>query len=104
MQIHRIVAIGSFVAVAVAGPALWVGAGARVLAATAIATTQPDAGTGRFSPMVERLPGRPGHGINGQRSGLAQQCIPRGQTCVVNGTPCCAGSTCQGKFPYTSCR
>lgn len=35
---------------------------------------------------------------------LAQQCIPRGQTCVINGTPCCAGASCQGQFPYTYCR
>jgi hypothetical protein len=38
-----------------------------------------------------------------QQGRLAQQCIPYGQTCVLNGTPCCAGS-CQGNFPNTYCQ
>ena len=34
----------------------------------------------------------------------AQSCISRGAVCVLNGTPCCPGASCQGKFPNTYCQ
>ncbi len=35
---------------------------------------------------------------------FAEDCIAKGGVCVLNGTPCCAGTRCQGKFPNTSCQ
>lgn len=37
---------------------------------------------------------------------LAQnQCIAHGQTCTVNGTPCCNSTdSCKGTFPNTTCQ
>ncbi|HUC60862.1 MAG TPA: hypothetical protein VMF53_02810 [Alphaproteobacteria bacterium] len=31
-------------------------------------------------------------------------CIPSGQACVLNGTPCCGTLTCKGNFPNTTCQ
>jgi hypothetical protein len=31
-------------------------------------------------------------------------CIEKNQICVLNGTPCCEGLTCKGKFPNTYCK
>ncbi len=39
-----------------------------------------------------------------RHSALAQSCIGQGQTCTLNGTPCCAGYSCQGQFPNTTCQ
>jgi hypothetical protein len=30
-------------------------------------------------------------------------CIEKGKICIINGTACCAGTTCKGKFPNTYC-
>lgn len=38
------------------------------------------------------------------RRALAQNCIGPGQACVLNGTPCCAGYSCRGRFPNTTCQ
>jgi hypothetical protein len=40
------------------------------------------------------------------RERVAQsQCIDHGQTCVLNGTPCClATDACSGTFPNTICQ
>ena len=35
---------------------------------------------------------------------LAANCIEKGLTCVLNGTPCCAPYECKGKFPNTYCQ
>ena len=37
-------------------------------------------------------------------SARAQSCISKGAACVLNGTPCCPGASCQGKFPNTYCQ
>lgn len=37
-------------------------------------------------------------------SARAQSCISKGAACVLNGTPCCPGTSCQGKFPNTYCQ
>ncbi len=34
----------------------------------------------------------------------AQSCISKGAACVLNGTPCCPGASCRGKFPNTYCQ
>jgi len=34
----------------------------------------------------------------------AQNCIGPGQACVLNGTPCCGGYSCRGRFPNTTCQ
>jgi hypothetical protein len=31
-------------------------------------------------------------------------CIEEGQTCVLNGTPCCGSYECKGSFPNTTCQ
>ncbi|MHB1955018.1 MAG: hypothetical protein ACYCOU_14875 [Sulfobacillus sp.] len=38
------------------------------------------------------------------RRALAQNCIGPGETCILNGTPCCAGYSCRGRFPNTTCQ
>ncbi|MBA4389930.1 MAG: hypothetical protein C0399_03230 [Syntrophus sp. (in: bacteria)] len=35
---------------------------------------------------------------------LASNCIEKGLTCVLNGTPCCSPYECKGKFPNTYCK
>ncbi len=35
---------------------------------------------------------------------LCSNCIEKGLTCILNGTPCCAPYECKGKFPNTSCK
>ena len=42
----------------------------------------------------------------GGMSRVAQsQCIDHGQTCTINGTPCCQSTdSCTGKFPNTTCQ
>lgn len=35
---------------------------------------------------------------------LAANCIEKGDACILNGTPCCPGSDCKGKFPNTYCK
>lgn len=35
---------------------------------------------------------------------LAANCIEKGLTCILHGTPCCAPSECKGKFPNTYCQ
>jgi hypothetical protein len=31
-------------------------------------------------------------------------CLPKGLSCVLDGTPCCAPYKCGGKFPNTTCQ
>jgi hypothetical protein len=103
--IYRSVIIGIFATLMVAATPLLPGTGNRAQAATVIATTQPSPSVGSLPPTAEHLLGVPDYPTYNRRGsiGFAQRCIPRGQACVINGTPCCAGS-CQGKFPNTSCR
>jgi len=35
---------------------------------------------------------------------LANSCIEKGLTCILNGTPCCSPYECKGKFPNTYCQ
>lgn len=36
---------------------------------------------------------------------VAQSCIEHGQTCTINGTPCCqSNDACKGTFPNTTCQ
>lgn len=35
---------------------------------------------------------------------LASNCIEKGLTCILNGTPCCSPYECKGKFPNTTCQ
>lgn len=36
---------------------------------------------------------------------VAQSCIAHGQTCTINGTPCCnSADACKGTFPNTYCQ
>jgi hypothetical protein len=38
-------------------------------------------------------------------TGAAQSCIAHGQTCTINGTPCCnSKDSCKGTFPNTTCQ
>jgi hypothetical protein len=103
--IYRVVIIGIFIAMTVGAVALLPGIENRAQATPAVTTTQPNPNTGTLPMTAERLLGVPNYSSYNRHGsiGLAQRCIPRGQACVINGTPCCAGS-CQGKFPYTSCR
>ena len=103
--IYRVVTIGILIAMTVGAVALLPDIENRAQATPAVTATQPGSDT-RAPPMTaERLLGVPNYSSYNRHGsiGLAQRCIPRGQACVINGTPCCAGS-CQGKFPYTSCR
>lgn len=34
---------------------------------------------------------------------MADLCTPEGYACIVNGTPCCGGGSCEGTFPNTFC-
>ncbi|MHB8109471.1 MAG: hypothetical protein ACYDHW_05485 [Syntrophorhabdaceae bacterium] len=36
-------------------------------------------------------------------TGAVSGCIERGRACILNGTPCCAPYSCEGKFPNTYC-
>lgn len=103
--IYRVVIIGIFIAMTVGAVALLPGIENRAQATPAGTTIQPNPNSGALPMNAERLLGLPNEAAYSRRGsiGLAQRCIPRGQACVINGTPCCAGS-CQGKFPNTSCR
>jgi hypothetical protein len=47
----------------------------------------------------------PGDAAINHRPTLAQdQCIADGQTCTLNGTPCCGTEKCKGTFPNTTCQ
>ena len=45
-------------------------------------------------------------GTLGQKNGTGpvSGCIEKNRACVLNGTPCCAPYSCEGKFPNTYCR
>ena len=103
--IYRSVIIGIFVTMMVAATPFLTGTGDRAQAAPPVATTQPNPDPGSLPLMAEHLLSVPNYPAYSRRGsiGFAQRCIPRGQACVINGTPCCAGSS-QGKFPNTSCR
>jgi hypothetical protein len=36
-------------------------------------------------------------------TGTLSGCIEKDHACVLNGTPCCAPYSCEGKFPHTYC-
>lgn len=35
---------------------------------------------------------------------IGDDCIEQGQTCTLNGTPCCSPYHCKGTFPNTTCQ
>jgi len=104
---YRFAIIGVFVLAAMATAAFLPGTDRSAPAATLTATSQPISGTSSLPPEIERLLGAPNHpaySLRGSGSGVAQNCIAKGNPCVINGTACCAGSSCQGTFPNTSCQ
>jgi hypothetical protein len=79
--------------------------GAIALSLVSAQAQDPALTASRNKPFAEVPPTRfTPVGANG-RVVVAQQCIARGQTCTINGTPCCPGAgECTGKFPYTYCQ
>ncbi|MCC2111932.1 MAG: hypothetical protein KDJ16_07855 [Hyphomicrobiales bacterium] len=45
--------------------------------------------------LVRKYLGMPQYGAS---------CIDHGQTCTLNGTPCCDPYDCKGSFPNTTCK
>jgi hypothetical protein len=103
--VYRFAIIGVFVLAAIAAGAFLPGMDGSAPATTVTAATQPSLDARDLPPLVQQLlgaPKTPGHSLPSSES-TAQSCIAKGQTCVINGTPCCAGS-CQGNFPNTYCQ
>ena len=105
--IYRLAIIGVCTAAAMTAVAFLPATDRNAPAATLATATQPNLGTRGLPPEVERLlgaPKNPAYSLRGLGSGIAQNCIPKGQSCVINGTACCGGATCQGNFPNTTCQ
>jgi hypothetical protein len=76
-----------------------------VIASPAVVQPEPD--TNNKPPLFEKLSVKQiGQTSIQSKLGIvvAQDCIDKGQACVINGTPCCGTTTCQGKFPNTTCQ
>jgi len=74
---------------------------------TSSTVVQPDLNT-QVKPAASEILSvkQTGQASNQNKLGIvvAQDCIDKGQACVLNGTPCCGNTTCQGKFPNTTCQ
>lgn len=65
-------------------------------------TDKKSENTGDFTEAY--LPAANDHVAQGTSNVKGNSCIDQGLQCTLNGTPCCAPYTCEGKFPNTYCK
>lgn len=70
----------------------------------AMAADRPASTPGRLTmlaPLASMQRAAPNASI---RKAQLPQCVQKDQACTVNGTPCCDGLSCKGRFPNTTCQ
>jgi hypothetical protein len=105
---YRFSIIGVLILTAMAVAAFSPSTDKSVSAATLTAASQPNLDPLTLPSFVQHpirtVPSQLAYSPRRPIGGVAQNCIAKGQTCVLNGTPCCAGTSCQGNFPNTYCQ